>query len=136
MDTNTETPKLESQSAAEDLEKGDHAVPQSDVEKTSARSDESPGMVDDTISGDPEDDSLSRPTTNVWDDEDPFALFPRLSVSMSSTRGPWIRRNTTTTLGRHLTREETMQTIKSVRSRFTEARSEFDENVYLSSINV
>jgi hypothetical protein len=71
---------------------------------------------------------LSRPTTNI-DDDDPFALFPMLSLTMSSTRGRHdLRRGTLTSLGRPLTRQETLQTIKTVRSRFTEVRSEFDEN--------
>jgi hypothetical protein len=71
---------------------------------------------------------LSHPTTNI-DDNDPFALFPMLSLTMSSTHGRYdLRRGTLTSLGRPLTRQETLQTIKTVRSRFTEVRSEFDEN--------
>jgi hypothetical protein len=71
---------------------------------------------------------LSRPATNI-DESDPFALFPVLSLTMSSTRGRQdLRRGTLTSLGRPLTRQETLQTIRTVRSRFTEVRSEFDEN--------
>ena len=113
----------------EDLEKGNHAVhPIDDVEKNGDRPDGSPSSREDS---DVKMEGLSRPTTNMLDDaEDPFAFFPSLSISMSSTRGPWVRRNTTTSLGRQLTRAETLQTIKTVRSRFAEARSEFDENVH------
>lgn len=111
----------------EDLE-GNHAVhPNDHVEKTGGQPDGSPSSRENS---NVKNEGLSRPTTNVYDDaEDPFAFFPTLSISLSSTQGPWVRRNTTTSLGRQLTRAETLQTIKTVRSRFTDARSEFDENV-------
>lgn len=112
----------------DDLEKGDHAV--QDVDEAIDPMDDARSSKDDSLSGNLKNKSLSEPTTDYMDSEDPFALFPTLSVSMSSTRGPWIRRNTASTLGRQLTRAETLQTIKAVRSRFTEARSEFDEHAY------
>ena len=113
-----------------DLEKGDRAVHPVGSEETNTQSTEPESPKDDSPSGNIKDEALFQPSTNTFDDADPFAMFPTLSISMSSTRGPWMRRNTTTTLGRPLTREETMQTLKTVRSRFTDARSEFDENVY------
>lgn len=111
-----------------DLEKGDHAVQSQDVSEKGVRAEEPAGSID---------PGMPRTNTKVEDVseagldefEDPFALFPALSVSMSSTQAPFMRRNTTATLGRPLTREETLQTIKTIRSRFTEARSEFDEHV-------
>ena len=119
----------------EDLEKGNHAVhPNDDVEITGDQPDGTPISREDNMTDHVKNEGLSRPTTNVLDDaEDPFAFFPTLSISMSSTRGPWVRRNTMTSLGRQLTRAETLQTIKTVRSRFAEARSEFDENVIHSN---
>lgn len=122
------TPKL---AAAEtsDLEKGDRTIRQSVADGTSGQTEKVSGSKNEMAPANLEDESLSRPNTNVANDEDPFAIFPRLSVSMSSTQGPWVRRNTTASLGRPLTREETRQTLRTVRSRFTEVRSEFDENV-------
>ena len=119
-----------------DLEKGDQAVASGNLDDgiTSTIHSESP--TDDSITENLKDQSLSRTQTGATDSaEDPFALFPALSITMSSTRAPFSRRNTATTLTRPLTREETRNTLKSVRSRFTEVRSEFDENVsiYLSS---
>lgn len=106
-----------------DLESDHAAQPIAGVDETNRPPEESRSSREDSIS---ESGALSPP---VIDDEDPFALFPTLSVSMTSTRGPWMRRNTASTLGRQLTRAETLQTIKTVRSRFAEVRSEFDENV-------
>jgi hypothetical protein len=113
-----------------DLEKADHAAKSTaDVDEADGLPKESRSSNDEVESGNLENEALSGPTITITDDEDPFALFPTLSVSMSSTRAPWARRNTASTLGRRLTRAETLQTIKTVRSRFNEARSEFDENV-------
>jgi hypothetical protein len=103
----------------------DHAVPEEKPSPTSAPSEAS---QEGTMA--PEEKDRARKL--VDDEDDPFAFFPRLSITMSSTRGPFSRRNTVTTLGRRLTRQETTQTLKSVRSRFTEVRSEFDENVSLT----
>ena len=111
-----------------DLEKGDHAVQSEDVNEAGVRSEESGSSTEDGVPT-PNTKIEGLPESDAFDTEDPFALFPALSISMSSTRAPYQRRNTTTTLGRPLTREETLQTIKTVRSRFTDARSEFDENV-------
>jgi len=112
----------------------DHAAPVLPAhEDSQERKQETPTSQEDTssLNGNKHDD-LSRPLTNITniDENDPFALFPMLSLTMSSTRGrpQHMRRDTLTSLGRPLTREETMQTIKTVRSRFTEVRSEFDEN--------
>jgi len=120
--------------APTDLEKGDHAVQATDIAEPHIQSnDASPNSRDESLSGNAKDEDLSRLDTTVTDiDElDPFALYPDLTVTMSSTRGPGImsRRNTVTTLGRSLTRQETIQTLKTIRSRVTEARDEFDENV-------
>jgi len=87
----------------------------------------------DTEDSNGKEESISGSQTETWDFDDPFAIFPSLSLTMSSTHGPFSRRNTVTTLGRPLTRQETTQTLKSVRSRFTAVRSEFDENVCLLS---
>jgi hypothetical protein len=108
-----------------DLEKGDHT----NVADGANGQTEASRSADEIPTVNLENEALSRLSTNVADDENPFAFFPQLSVSMSSTQGPWLRRNTTTSLGRPLTREETRQTLRTVRSRFTEVRSEFDENV-------
>lgn len=115
-----------------DLEKGDHAAQSNSTldETTVSTIDfQKPpeGSVDENLKEDP----LSRTTTGAtnYGGDDPFALYPTLSISMSSTRAPISRRNTGTTLSRPLTREETRNTLRSVRSRFTEVRSEFDENV-------
>jgi hypothetical protein len=115
-----------------DLEKGDHAVRPSDLDQTviSTTTSQSPTDTEASMKDKVPDDSLSRTTTSATQyADDPFALYPTLSVSMSSTRGPVSRRNTVTTLSRPLTRQETINTLKSVRSRFTEVRSEFDESV-------
>jgi hypothetical protein len=112
-----------------DLERGDHAIQTTDLDGSKLPGSEVQSSQEGSISTNEKMEGLSRRATSDSDDDDPFALFPALSISMSSTRGPFVRRNTTTTLTRALTREETMQTLKSVRSRFTEARSEFDENV-------
>jgi hypothetical protein len=109
-----------------DVEKADHAVPSADIDDSEVERETSREESDETTV---KYDTLSRQTTEI-DDDDPFALFPTMSISMSSTRAPYSRRGTVTTLTRPLTREETMQTLRSVRSRFTEVRSEFDENVY------
>ena len=116
------------------LEKGDHAVQATDITEPHIQSnDASRNSRDESLSGDAKDEDLSRLDTTVTeiDELDPFALYPDLTVTMSSTRGPGImsRRNTVTTLGRSLTRQETIQTLKTIRSRVTEARDEFDENV-------
>lgn len=116
----------------EDLEKGDHAVRPRDVGETVTPTvtSQSPTDTEGSIKEKIPDDSLSRTTTSATQyADDPFALYPALSLSMSSTRGSFSRRNTATTLSRPLTRQETINTLKSVRSRFTEVRSEFDENV-------
>jgi len=109
-----------------DLEKADHAVPRSDndVEKLPGTEEQQSFTEETTQPADKNDIDFS-----LVDEEDPFALFPTLSLSKSSTQGPWMRRNTTTSLGRALTREQTRETLKTVRSRFTEVRDEFDENV-------
>ena len=109
-----------------DLEKADHAVPpnNNDLEKL-------PGTEEQHSSGDEGTPPAAKNDADfdLFDESDPFALFPTLSLSKSSTRGPWMRRNTTTSLGRALTREQTRETLKIVRSRFTEVRDEFDEHV-------
>jgi hypothetical protein len=124
----TETARRE-----EDLEKGDHRSQNGDLEETVAPISESESRTEGSLNGNenPKDDPLSRTTTGATpDDDDPFSLYPRLSLSISSTQGaPFSRRNTAITLTHPLTREETRNTLKSVRSRFTEVRSEFDENV-------
>jgi hypothetical protein len=68
--------------------------------------------------------------------DNPFGLFPAITLSMSSTKAPHRmsiasrgRRSTGGTIGRPLTRAETRQTLRTIRSRFTEVRDEFDENV-------
>jgi len=135
-DPNETTPVAASPPAAtEDIAPdADHAAPTMPaLEGSQERKDEGPTSQDVTSSLDGEKrDGLSRPATNVTkiEENDPFALFPTLSLTMSSTKGHplHMRRDTLASLGRPLTREETMQTIKTVRSRFTEVRSEFDEN--------
>lgn len=112
-------------------ENGGHVGPNVIAEYTT-QSNEPQSVVMEGVSGDPSEKPLSRRATGVYDEnDDPFALFPTLSITMSSTRGHGNRRGTVSTLGRPLTRQETLQTIKTVRSRFTDARSEFDENVFL-----
>jgi len=115
----------------EDLEKGDHPSQNGDLEETVAPISESESHTEGSLNGNLKDDPLSRTTTGATpDDDDPFSLYPRLSLSISSTQGAsFSRRNTAITLTHPLTREETRNTLKSVRSRFTEVRSEFDENV-------
>jgi hypothetical protein len=113
-----------------DLEKGDHAVQPNDVEEANISAIASHNTENDTILTVRKEEEYSGDKIDPIDDDDPFALFPALSLTMSSTRTQFMRRNTTTSLGRPLTREETMATLKSVRSRFTEVRSEFDEYVY------
>ena len=122
----TETTRRE-----EDLEKGDHQPSQNgDLEETVAPISESESHTEGSLNGNLKDESLSRTATGATpDDDDPFSLYPRLSLSISSTQGAFSRRNTAITLTHPLTREETRNTLKSVRSRFTEVRSEFDENV-------
>ena len=127
--------------APTDLEKGDHAVKGKDVPESHIQGDNpTPNSKDESLSGDAKDEDLSRLDTALTeiDEFDPFALYPDLAITMSSTRGPGImsRRNTVTTLGRSLTRQETLQTLKSIRSRVTEVRDEFDENVSLPSENL
>jgi hypothetical protein len=112
-----------------DCEKGDHAVQPNDMEGTNISAIESHRTDDDEISTTRNEEEYSGEKVDPTDDDDPFALFPALSLTMSSTQAPFMRRNTNASLGRPLTREETMQTLKSVRSRFTEVRSEFDEHV-------
>jgi len=113
-----------------DLEIGDHAVSQNIGIGEALHS--SKDEISTEKLGDEKDEALSRQETHMMDDDDPFALFPSLSISMSSTNAPYVRRGTITSLGRPLTRAETMETLKSVRSRFTEVRNEFDENVLQS----
>jgi hypothetical protein len=111
----------------------DHAVPANEADKLAEHKIEASNSQGDesSIAGN-KNGEPSRPVTNI-DENDPFALFPMLSISMSSTHGPrHTRRATVASLGRPLTRQETLQTIKTVRSRFTEARSEFDENANFS----
>jgi hypothetical protein len=122
----TQSQQQAGDSQNDDLEKADHAVlPPGDAPppKEDFRNSEKTHIENDN------DEPLSRQPTDYIDYEDPFALFPALSVSMSSTQGPRLRRNTVTTLGRPLTREETMQTLRTVRSRYTDVRSEFDQHV-------
>jgi hypothetical protein len=113
-----------------DCEKGDHAVSPNDMEGANISAMQSHRTEDDTISATRNEEKYSGEKIDTNDDDDPFALFPALSLTMSSTQAPSMRRYTTASLGRPLTREETMQTLKSVRSRFTEVRSEFDEHVH------
>src|SRR5271170_575422 len=109
-----------------DLEKADHAVPpnNNDVEKLSGTEEQRSSSEETTQPAGKNDADF-----DLFDESDPFALFPTLSLSKSSTQGPWMRRNTAISLGRALTREQTRETLKTVRSRFTEVRDEFDENV-------
>ena len=120
-----------------DLEKGDHAVQTPDPNESQIQSEEAaPNSTDESLSGEAKDEPLTQldTTFSEIDEDDPFALFPSLAITMSSTRGPGIsRRNTTTTLGRPLTRQETIHTLKTIRSKVTEAREEFDENVRIRS---
>jgi len=130
-DPNKTTPFAASPPAAtEDIAPDvDHAAP---TVPANEGLQEVPTSQDVTSSLDDKRDGLSRPATNITkiEETDPFALFPTLSLTMSSTGGHplHMRRDTLTSLGRPLTREETLQTIRTVRSRFTEVRSEFDEN--------
>lgn len=120
-----------------DLERADHATQGNDPQESPVESaGKTANSGDEILSGDAKDEPLSRlSTTADVDEDDPFALYPNLSITMSSTRGPGIRRNTAISMGRPLTRESTIQTLKSVRSRVAEARDEFDENVHLRSID-
>src|SRR5579859_4503474 len=103
------------QSGYDDLEKGDHAVLPSGGALDATPASASQNSQEETDSASAKEDALSRRSTGVFDENDPFALFPALSISMSSTRGPaFDRRNTATTLTRPLTREETMQTLRTV----------------------
>jgi hypothetical protein len=131
IDTEKRELELKQLAQNQDLEKTDPAVQSSQDTVDNIPPEESRSSREDNIAGDGNDEAFSQPPTNLVED-DPFALFPTLSITMSSTRGTWVRRNTASTLGRQLTRAETLQTIKTVRSRFAEARSEFDENVSLS----
>jgi len=108
----------------------DHAVDEGKPVSPISRHSET--SQDGTVATEAKENPLARKSTDFedTDDDDPFGVFPALSITMSSTRAPYSRRSTVTTLGRRLTRQETTQTLKSVRSRFTEVRSEFDENVY------
>jgi len=112
-----------------DLEKADHGVlPIDDAEKHPG-TEEQRGSTEEISPATDESEAKLPTDFDLLDESDPFALFPILSLSKSSTQGPWMRRNTTTSLGRALTREQTRETLKTVRSRFTEVRDEFDENV-------
>jgi|SRR5277367_6137213 hypothetical protein len=112
-----------------DLEKADHAVlPINNVENNPGTEEQRSSSEENTPATDQTEAKVPS-DFDLFDESDPFALFPTLSLSKSSTQGPWMRRNTTISLGRALTREQTRETLKTVRSRFTEVRDEFDENV-------
>lgn len=115
---------------ATDLEKADHAAQSTNLDGADISTPGLEGADDDHLTSMTREVEDSGETSEkLDDDDDPFSLFPALSITMSSTQAPWARRMTTTSMGRPLTREETRATLKSVRSRFTEVRSEFDENV-------
>jgi hypothetical protein len=113
-----------------DLEKadGDHAAQSTNLDGPDISTLGLQGADEDDLTSTAREE-YSGEKSETLDDDDPFSLFPALSITMSSTQAPWERRMTTTSMGRPLTREETRATLKSVRSRFTEVRSEFDENV-------
>src|SRR5271154_2782434 len=128
-DPNTLTSVPEPTQDTTDLEKADHAVlPINNAEKDPG-TEEQRSSSEEITPATAKIEAESPSEFDLLDESDPFALFPTLSLSKSSTQGPWMRRNTTTSLGRALTREQTRETLKTVRSRFTEVRNEFDENV-------
>ena len=127
-DSNKGTGVSEPQQEA-DLEKGDHGVPPNNGAEKDQGADVPGASSEETAHSKVNHDTSSQSNFELLDEADPFALFPTVSLSKSSTQGPWMRRNTTASIGRALTREQTRETLRSVRSRFTEVRDEFDENV-------
>jgi hypothetical protein len=114
-----------------DLEKGGHPVPDP-LELPRSRSTWSDSSTE-------YDDSRRASAMTDSTIGNPFGLYPQITLSMSSTKAPHAlslissrrtRRGTLGSLGRSLTREETRQTLRTIRSRFTEVRDEFDENVF------
>lgn len=114
-----------------DLEKADHAAQLTESDGANISTLAPLGDNSDNETTSRKEEEYTGEEAEDLDDDDPFSLFPALSITMSSTKAPYSRRSTMTSMGRPLTREETRATLKSVRSRFTEVRSEFDENVSL-----